>query len=146
MIRNFAVTFACLFMLIAVQNSTEAQTPASGRCAPAGSTIALFTRQAFDEGREAIGRQYAKLVGELASIAGENLSERAAVEQSIDAVRNFSATMNSQGHDVTVEDIIIHREGEMVSLLRIVDQPITKARYALQLAIIREMKRSVCER
>jgi hypothetical protein len=38
-------------------------------CPPDNSSIALFTRQAFDQGRESEGREYGKFTGELIAIA-----------------------------------------------------------------------------
>jgi hypothetical protein len=120
----------------------------AGRCPPDQSSVVLFTRQAVDEGSQAAHtafREYAKFESELDKIASSGASDDDTIERSMAAVSSLVQRMASLGVELTAADVIVHRETELRSLVRI-DQPITKARYELGLSIIREMKRLVCER
>lgn len=120
----------------------------ANQCPPDHSSIVLFTRQAVDEGSQAAHtafREYAKFESELDAIARSDASDDDTVERSMAAVTSLVQRMASLGVELTPADVIVHRETELRSLLR-VEQPITKARYELGLSIIREMKRLVCER
>jgi hypothetical protein len=120
----------------------------ASRCPPDQSVVVLFTRQAVEEGSEAAQaafREYAKFESELDAIASSGASDDEIVERSMAAVTSLVQRAASLDLELTPADIIVHRETELRSLVRI-DQPITKARYELRLSIVREMKRLVCER
>jgi hypothetical protein len=114
-------------------------------CPTDNSSIAPLTRQAFDEGRKSEGLKYGKLISELVAISRSNESESEIINRSIAALTDFEQVMKKSGYDVSLGDIIIHRETELKSVLR-VERPIAKARYGLQLAVIEEIKRMVCRR
>jgi hypothetical protein len=114
--------------LLAQPNVAGAQTAAANYCPPDGTSIALFARQAFDEGRATAGRQYAKFLDELVQLAMSNAPENEVVEQSVDASRRFAAAMVALGHEMTVGDIGVHREAQLIVQVGIARQSITKAR------------------
>lgn len=115
-------------------------------CPKEGTSIALFTRQAFDEGRESEGREYGQLVGELSGIARARDTEENIVEKSITAITNFVKKMRAINHDVAVGEIVVHRESELNYLIRLNLSPIRRATLELQLSVIREVKKVICRR
>jgi hypothetical protein len=48
--------------------------------------------------------------------------------------------MESLGHEIRVGEIVVHEESQLVFQNQIAKQPVTKARYALWIAIVQEMK------
>jgi hypothetical protein len=116
-------------------------------CPPNNSSIALFTRQAFDEGRESEGREYGKFVQQLASISVSGYTDDDIVEKSITVSRDFANKMRARGHDIRLGDLIVHRETRLNwslshnSLLG----PIARVQLELQMVVIREMKRRICQ-
>ena len=115
-------------------------------CPAENSLIAFLTRQAFDEGRVSEGRDYAILLQELAHISVSGYRDNEIVEKSIIAATTFANTMKSKGHDVSLGDLIIHRETRLNSSLRDKTSlsPIYRAQLELQLDVNQEMKRVVC--
>ncbi len=114
-------------------------------CPPDGSRIALFSRQAFDEGRELEGREYGKYTEELFAISTSSYVVDDVIEKSIAATINFSKKMRAKGNDISVVALIIDREKAVSDLLR--DKSLHKVRETqleLQLAVAREMKRIMC--
>lgn len=114
-------------------------------CPPDGSRIALFSRQALDEGREFEGREYGKYTEELFAISASSYVVDDVIEKSIAATINFSKKMRAKGNDIKVVDLIIDREKIVSDLLR--DKSLHNVRAAqleLQLAVVREMKRIMC--
>jgi hypothetical protein len=154
-ILSLAVALCCATAHAAEGGADTRDTPElpvpvdeANQCPPDQSSVVLFTRQAVDEGSQAAHtafREYAKFESELDAIAGSGASDDDTVERSMAAVTSLVQRMASLDVELTPADVIVHRETELRSLLR-VDQPITKARYELGLSIIREMKRLVCER
>lgn len=120
--------------------------PPRETCPPDGSSIALFTRQAFDQGREAEAREYEKYTDELTRISMSSYIDDDVVEKSIVASINFGKKMRAQGHDIRLRDLIIDREAKLLSYLShgTSIKPIEKAQIELQLAVVREMKRVMC--
>ena len=108
--------------------------------------IALFTRQAFDQGREAEFREYAKFTEKLAIISASNFRDDDVVEKSLIATINFAKEMRAQGHDIRAGDLIIEREATLDSVLRNSTSlsRISKAHLELRLAVTQEMKRVMC--
>ncbi|MBX9844873.1 MAG: hypothetical protein K2Z80_23990 [Xanthobacteraceae bacterium] len=135
-----------IIALLAAPDAAAAQTTAGDYCPPDGSSVAILTRQAFDEGRATVGREYGKFIGELSQIAISAVAENEVVERSIDVSKRLAAAMGNLGHDVTVGEIVVHWEAELIFQIRVARQPITKARYTLQLAVAQEMKRVLCNR
>jgi hypothetical protein len=140
-----AKALALIVALMAAPGAAAAQATGENYCPPDGSSIAIFTRQAFDQGREVVGRRYGKFVGELAQIAMSNEAESQVVEQSNEAAKRLAAEMQSLGHEISVGEIVVHREGQLVFQIQIAQHPVAKARYALQLAVVQEMKRAICQ-
>jgi hypothetical protein len=151
--RVFVLVAMCFFAFSALQTmqigsraADREQEATRERCPPDGSQIALFTRQAFDQGREAEFREYAKFTTELAIISASEFTDKSVVEKSLIAAVNFAKGMRAQGHDIRVADLIIHREETLNSVLRNSKSlsRISKAQLELQLAVIQEMKRVMC--
>lgn len=114
-------------------------------CPPDNSSIAVFTRLAFDQGHVGPSRHYQRFLGELADIERSNYADEDILKKSIAATTAFVERMKLSGQDIDVADVIIHREAELNFMVR-TKNPISKARYALELAVIREMKRVICGR
>jgi hypothetical protein len=124
----------------------EAIAPDRRTCPPDGSRIALFSRQAFDQGRELEGREYGQYTEELFKISTSSSIADDVVEKSFIATINFGKKMRARGHDVRMVDLIIDREKSITDLLRDGKSlsEISRAQLELQLAIVREMKRIQC--
>ena len=152
--NNIALLAAtCVFLfgaLETVQIGSRAEeserTPVRESCPPEGSIIALFSRQAFDEGREAEFREHGKYFEELARISMSSFVEDDVVEKSLIASVNFEKKMRAQGHDIRLGDLIIDGETSLNSVLSRSKslKPIMKAQLELRLAVVREMKRVIC--
>ena len=145
-VAYFFVFSALQMLQIGSRAADNEERATRDRCPPDGSQIALFTRQAFDQGREAEFREYGKFIEKLAIISASNFSDDDVVEKSLIAAINFAKEMRAQGHDIRAVDLIIHREATLDSVLR--DSKslsrISKAQLELQFAVIQEMKRVMC--
>jgi hypothetical protein len=144
--------------LMAIASTPAGVSPAAGQesgtripvrldyCPPEKSKVPLLTRQAFDEGRAAEGREYGKLTDELYRISTSDWDDEAILDKSFAAIRIFVQSMQARGHDIDFGDIVVHREAILTSILSSDCQlaPISRAQLELQLAITREMKRRVC--
>jgi hypothetical protein len=148
------VSFHCRSVSLSTFDQAEnlIQAAAAGQaarrqvCLPDGSSIALFTRQAFDQGRESEGRDYGRFVEELAHISSSPASDDDKVGKSMTAAINFARSMRARGHDLGVRDLIIDRETSLTYRLREGNtiSSITRAHLEGQRAVIREMKRLMC--
>jgi hypothetical protein len=122
----------------------DRQSTTSDTCPPDRSLIALFTRQAFDQGRAMEGHEYGSFTDELMAIS-ISAREGEVIEKSISASINFARRMRSLGHEIRAVDLIIHRETTLASLLASDSLgAINRAQFQLQLTVTREMKRVMC--
>ncbi len=112
-----------------------------------GSRIALFTRQALDEGRQAEAIEYGDFKWELETIgiSSERLDD--VIEKATAAFYRFSAKMQASGHDIRPGDLVV--DLAEVSKFRTDPRsdfdPIYRARGELLGAIVAEVKKRICE-
>jgi hypothetical protein len=126
--------------------SHAAQIANTEGCPPQYSSIALFTRQAFDPRRGELRpelQEYAHFITELSNAAVSSPIDTEVVRKSIEVSESFVAKMEARGSSFSLGDLIIHLETQLNNLAR-TDMPIPRARYKLELAVVREMKRVIC--
>ncbi len=116
-------------------------------CPPEGSSIALFSRQALDEGRKAEAAEYGNFWRELEIIAISNERLDDIIEKATAAFYRFSARMQASGHDIRPGDLVIDLQESLKDLIgpRSHSHPIHRARSELLGAIVAEVKKRICE-